>query len=252
MKTITFPVGYRPNYLKEFLDSLAKNNLEGWEIVCSVEKAPKCWDVLNNHPLDINIVAKPKSDGVISHLGARLNMYNALKTAFDAGTDFNLHLEDDFLLSPDALDLANWYYNNYKDKPLTYMSYGMFGFGKNRGNDYASLEEVPFFEGLGWCAFKENWEVCYRDAFFDGSLAKKYYGTTYGWDWNIQAYFRDHKCKAIRPVINRTQHNGRIGGTCCTTQHHDKHYVPLEWNQTERITEFKLKGTSNETEDWIK
>lgn len=250
MKTITFPVGYRPNYLIEFLDSLAKQNLEGWDIFCSVEKSPECIKVLENYPLKINILHKPQSSGMVSHAGARLNMYNALKSAFEAGSDFNFHLEDDFLLSPDAVDLANWYYENYKDAPLTYMTYGMFGFGP-RGDDYTALEEVPFFEGLGWCAFKENWEVCFRDAFFNSDLAKKYY-TNYGWDWNIQAYYRDHGCKSLRPSINRTQHNGRLGGTCCTVKHHDENYVPLKWNQTERITEFKIVGASEETQTWVK
>jgi hypothetical protein len=250
MKTITFPVGYRPNYLIKFLDTLRRQNLEGYEIFCSVEKSPECIKVLEESGIEMNIIFKPDSTGAKSHSGARANMYNALSSAFEAGSDFNLHLEDDFLLSPDAVDLANWYYNNYKDKPLTYMSYGMFGFNP-RGDDYNALEEVDFFEGLGWAVFKENWEACYRDSWWDESLAKKYYNA-YGWDWNIQAYFRDHKCKAIRPLINRTQHNGRIGGTCCTVQHHDKHYVPLKWNTTTRETEFKIVGASDETEEWIK
>jgi len=251
MKTITFPVGYRPQYLQEFLDTLGKQNLDGWEIFCSAERSPACIEVLENCGIEMNILHKPQSSGLVSHMGARLNMYNALKSAFDAGSDFNFHLEDDFVLSPDAVDLANWYYDNYKDRPLTYTSYGMFGFAP-RGEDYTALEEVPFFEGLGWCAFRENWEACYRDAFFNAELAKKHYGTTYGWDWNIQAYFKDHGSKAIRPLINRTQHNGREGGTCCTLDHHDKHYVPLKWNQTERVTDFHLVGESDKTEDWIK
>lgn len=250
MKTITFPVGYRPNYLTEFLHTLAQQDLDGYEIFCSVEKSPQCIQILENCGININILHKPHSSGLVSHSGARVNMYNALNSAFEAGSDFNLHLEDDFLLSPDCVDLANWYYENYKDKPLTYMSYGMFGFGP-RGNDYTALEEVEFFEGLGWCAFKENWETCYKNAWWDESLAKRHY-KAYGWDWNVQAFFRENKCKAIRPVINRTQHNGRIGGTCCTVQHHDKHYVPLKWNQTEKITEFKIIGISDETETWIK
>ena len=126
----------------------------------------------------------------------------------------------------------------------------MFGF-QPRGDNYSALEDVPFFEGLGWCAFKENWETCYKNSWYDTTLAKKYF-TGYGWDWSVQAYFKEYNCKALRPLINRTQHNGRIGGTCCTVQHHDKHYTPLKWNQTERITEFKIIGKSEETEDWIK
>lgn len=238
MKTITFPVGYRTNYLKEFLDCLKKQDLHDYTIFCSAEASPQCIEILKTCGLVINIVLKPGSTGAKSHDGARANMFNALNSAFGAGSTFNLHLEDDFLLSPDAVNLANWYYNNYKDKPLTYMAYGMFGCSP-RGDDYTALEEVPFFEGLGWCAFKENWESCYKPNWHNDALAMEYTGR-YGWDWAVQGYFKKNKCKALHPLINRTQHNGRHGGTCCSPEHHDAHYVPLKWNQTELITEFKI------------
>jgi hypothetical protein len=215
-----------------------------------VEDSPECINILRNSNLELNILYKQSSIGVPSHSGARDNMFNVLNAAFSNGSTFNLHLEDDLLLAPDAINLANWYYDNYINDPMKYISYGMFGF-QPRGDDYTALEEVPFFEGLGWCAFKENWESCYKLSWYDDSLAVKYFNA-HGWDWNVQAYFKEYKCKALRPLINRTQHNGRIGGTCCTVQHHDKHYVPLKWNRTEKISEFKIIGISEETEEWIK
>ena len=250
MKTITFPVGYRPQYLTQFLACLEKQNLDGYTIFCSAEKCAACIRVLKDSKLDLNIIYKQDSCGYQDHSGAKNNMFNALNAAFEAGSTFNLHLEDDFLLSPDTVDLANWYYENFKDKPTTYISYGMFGFSP-RGEDYSALEEVPFFEGLGWCTFKEGWEECYKKAWFDNTLVKKYF-KAHGWDWSVQAFFKEYGYKALRPLINRTQHNGRIGGTCCTVQHHDKHYTPLKWNTTERVTEYNLTGTSKETADWIK
>jgi hypothetical protein len=250
MKTITFPVGYRPQYLTQFLATLEKQNLKEYTIFCSAEASPGCIKVLKDSSLPLNILYKQNSVGSKSHSGAKDNMFNVLNTAFEAGSTFNLHLEDDFLLSPDTVDLANWYYDNFKDKPTTYTSYGMFGFSP-RGEDYTALEEVPFFEGLGWCAFKENWETCYKKAWYDNTLVKKYF-QAHGWDWSVQAFFKEYGFKALRPLINRTQHNGRLDGTCCTVQHHDTHYTPLKWNTTERITEFKLTGTSKETADWIK
>lgn len=251
MKTISFPVGYRPHYLAQFINSLKQQNLEGWKIYCSAEACQPCIDILKNCGLGINILLKPNSSGNKSHSGARDNMYNVLNHVFNvAGSDFNLHLEDDFLLAPDAVDLANWYYENYKDRPTSYITYGLFGFAP-RGEDYAAIEEVEFFEGLGWCTFKEGWQNCFSKCWFDDTLAMKYFNA-YGWDWAVQAFYREYKGKSLRPLINRTQHNGRLDGTCCTVEHHDKHYTPLKWNTTERITEFKLIGTSEDTEAWIK
>ena len=249
-KTITFPVGYRPNYLVEFLKTLAQQDLEGYQIIASAEKCQPCIDILRNCDIPIKILLKENSSGVKSHSGAISNMYNVLSYAFnELKSDFNVHLEDDFLLAPDAINLANWYCENFKGNPLSYISYGLFGFNP-RGDDCTALEEVPFFEGLGWCAFQEGWQTCYNRAWFDKELVKKYFNA-HGWDWNVQAFFKEYGYKALRPLINRTQHNGRLNGTCCTIKHHDTHYTPLKWNKTEKVKEFYIIGKNNNTKEWI-
>lgn len=245
MKTITFPVGYRPTYLKQFLDSLASQSLDGYEIICSAENHAKCIKILEEHELPITILHKKNSSGVRSHSGARDNMYNVLSYAFENGSDFNVHLEDDFILSPDALDLANWYYDNYKNDPMKYMSYGLFNWG-SKGDDYKGVVEAPTFHGLGWCAFKENWNICYAKSWYDDTLSRKY-ADAYGWDWAVEGYFKEFKCKAILPAVSRTYHIGRVNGTCCTTDFFDKTYVGLVWNQTEKVTEFELRDGIEET-----
>lgn len=239
MKTITFPVGYRPVYLKYFLDSLSKQSLSDYTIICSAENHAGCINLLETYGLPITILRKANSSGARSHSGARDNMYNALNHAFKIGSDFNVHLEDDFLLSPDALDLANWYYETYKNNPMEYMSYGLFNWS-SAGDDYAGLTTAPAFHGLGWCAFKENWEACYSKCWYDDDLARKY-ANAYGWDWAVEAYFKEYKCKTILPLISRTYHIGRLEGTCCTVEFFDKTYVGLRWNQTERIKEFIMR-----------
>lgn len=240
MKTITFPVGYRPNYLKQFLDSLATQNLDGYEIICSAENHPGCINVLETHELPITILRKFNSSGVRSHSGARDNMYQVLSYAFKIGSDFNVHLEDDYLLSPDAIDLASWYYEMFKNDPLAYMSYGLFNW-QSRGEDFSGVETADAFHGLGWCTFKEGWEACYDKCWYDDILARKY-ANAYGWDWAVQAAFKEYKYKSIIPLISRTSHVGRINGTCCTIEFFDKTYVNLKWNETERVQEFVLKG----------
>lgn len=239
MKTITFPVGYRPNYLEQFLDCLVDQDISDYTIICSAENSPECIHILETHGLQMTILHKPKSSGFRSHSGARNNMYNVLSNAFKLGSDFNVHLEDDFLLSPDAINLANWYYENYKDKPMTYMCYGLFNWGSG-GDDYEGVVEAPTFHGLGWCSFKENWYACYDKSWYDDTLARKY-ANAYGWDWAIEGYFKEYKCKSILPVISRTHHIGRINGTCCTEPFFDKTYTHLIWNQTEYIKEFILR-----------
>ena len=238
MRTITFPVGYRTNYLTNFLTYLKNYDLSDYQIICSVENSPPCIDILENCGLPIKILRKAHSSDVKSHAGARDNMYNVLSHAFSLGTEFNVHLEDDFVLSPDVFSLADWYYRTFKDKPLTYMSYGLFNH-ESRGDDYAALEVINVFEGLGWCTFQEGWKLCFDKNWYDDTYAKKHFNS-YGWDWAVSGAFLEFGWKGVRPLIARTNHDGRFDGTCCTVEHHDKHYGSLKWNQTQRIREFKL------------
>jgi len=243
MKTITFPVGYRPTYLTQFLNYLKGYDLSDYKIICSAENSPPCISILETCGLPLTILRKPNSSGVRSHSGARDNMYNVLSYAFNSGSEFNVHLEDDFLLAPDVFYLVDWYYRNFKDKPLTYMSYGLFNH-ESRGEDYAALEIINVFEGLGWCTFKEGWELCFDKNWYDDTYARKHFNT-YGWDWAVSGSFLEFGYKGIRPLIARTNHGGRIDGTCCTAAHHDKHYGNLKWNKTEIVKEFRLAEDPN-------
>lgn len=244
MKTITFPVGYRPNYLFQFLTSLKSQDLSDYTIICSAEKSPECIKMLEDFDLPITILRKERSSGIKSHSGARDNMYNVLSYAFNNGSDFNVHLEDDLLLSPDAINLATWYYETFKDKPYEYTSYGLFNWG-SAGEDYEGLVTAPTFHGLGWCAFKENWVECYNRSWYDDTLARKY-ANAYGWDWAVEGFFKEYKRKSILPSISRTDHIGRIDGTCCTVEYFDKTYINRHWNKTEKITEFVLRNVVEE------
>ena len=42
------------------------------------------------------------------------------------------------------------------------------------GEDYEGVTAAESFHGLGWCAFKENWDICYGKYWYDDVLAKKY------------------------------------------------------------------------------
>lgn len=238
MKTITFPVGYRPNYLTQFLNYLKKYDLSDYKIICSAENCPPCVNILKTCDLPLTILHKPNSSGVSSHNGLRDNTHHVLNYAFKSGSNFNIHFEDDLVLSPDVFDLANWYYESFKDKPLTYMSYGLFNHASG-GDNFCGLEIIDSFEGLGWCTFKEGWGTCFNKYWYDDIFAKKYFNTS-GWDWAMSGAFREFGYKGIRPLIARTNHDGKYGGVHCTAAHQDIHFTNLNWNKTQIIKEFEL------------
>jgi hypothetical protein len=238
MKTITFPVGYRPEYLTKFLDCLKNCDLSDYKIICSAEKCQPCIDILENCELPLTILHKENSSGVRSAIGLRDNTYNVLSYAFKSGSDFNVHLEDDLVLSLDVFYLSDWYYNTFKDKPLTFMSYGLFNQQTN-SDDFCGLEIIASFEGLGWCTFKEGWELCFNKYWYDDTYARKYFNS-YGWDWAMAGAYREFGYKGIRPLIARTNHYGKYDGTHCTPSQHDDFFTNLGWNKTQIIKEFKL------------
>lgn len=247
MKTITFPAGYRPNYLKNFLSYLKRYNLPDYTIVCSVENYQPCIELLKNSEVPIITIFNPNSSGAKSLSGCSDNTYNVLNYVFsELKTDFNVHLEDDLLLSPDVFNLSNWYYEMFRGVPLSYMNYGLFNH-ESRGKDYTATESVTIFEGLGWCTFKEGWYSCFNKYWYDNKYAIKHFNT-YGWDWAIMGAFKEFGFRGIRPLIARTNHDGRQEGTNCTVEYHDSHFANLKWNQNEIINEFKLPTESTRDE----
>ena len=119
MKVITLPVATRPHYLKQMLNSLRDNNLDGWTLYVNAEPNQEVIDVIKAIDfIEVSLVINTE------RLGVRKNPFNVLNRAFENGAEFVLHLEDDLILSPDAVDLANWYYDEYSDNPMDYLFSG--------------------------------------------------------------------------------------------------------------------------------
>ncbi len=235
MKTITLPVANRPQYLKELLDSLRRNNLDEFKLFCGIE--PKNDEVLNLCKnidfVDKTIIINKKK------LGVRKNPYNIIQTAFNTGSQFNIHLEDDLIVSPDMINLANWYYDTFQLNSTLYTVYGLFAYDSNPGKP-DQIIEISRFDGYGWCCFKQNWNQLFKKYWFNDSLGKKYYKKK-GWDWAIQGAFKEFELKALKPILSRTNNIGREGGTFSTPLSHDKTFANLQYNTDKIIKNFRFQ-----------
>jgi hypothetical protein len=126
-------------------------------------------------------------------LGVRTNPYNAISRAFVKGSLFNIHLEDDLLLSPDALVVFRHHYLANSHSPRNFFTYGAYhsndALSKKAVNDldYCKLVESPHFDGLGWATFREVWddEMC-------GIWFKDLFPGKSGWDWTFTHYMKTH------------------------------------------------------------
>ena len=113
MNTITMACMDRPEYTLRVLESLRNQIklLDGYKLFINIDTGD-CKEVvdicsgIDFIETDIKIF-KLEEDEVNKRVNE--NTYDVIKRAFDGGSSFNLYLEDDIILSPDALDLMDWY-----------------------------------------------------------------------------------------------------------------------------------------------
>ena len=236
MKTISMTSYNRPNYLKETLEDLEKNNPKDWHFYISIDPSDKTDDIVNIFNKNYGfasthvVVNAQRKDH-------RLNQFSAIEMAFNAGSTVNLHMDDDLFISPDALELANYYERTFKNNPLTFNSYGLFNYDSNPEEYSKLITRIGTFTGLGWLTFKENFEKVFKPSWFYDDLALKTFGS-YGWDWSVAAWCKQNNLSEIYPAFSRTNHRGREHGTCCSHEWHDKAFANLKWNKNLIIKDY--------------
>ena len=163
----------------------------------------------------------------VQRFGVAGNALVALSRAFEEhGSDFNLHLEDDACLIPDAAILAKWFDEAHGGPLSDYLLMAMcnhrdFGHGKNPGdvpNDPELMAESAHIPApFAWCASKYQW------SFIRDSWDKKTVPPT-GWDWSLSFAMRLGRKRALHPVLSRCRNIGREGGT---------HESPMTFDSTQ-------------------
>jgi len=225
MKTLSLTAFNRPSYLQKALQSLSRNDLAGYDRLY-IGLEPGNAQVLeickNINFIDTEIIQNK------SVLGVRDNPYSLLKTVFDRGSKLNVYLEDDVLISPDALSLANWY--DHLPARDEYLCLSLFR--KLEPLGVALVEESSKFDALGFVLSREQW--C---KYFE----KYWYAQSNGWDHSIRGMIKELGVKTLIPGQSRSFHIGREGGVHYRPQLHDRVHLKIDWNKSERISEFSLE-----------
>lgn len=234
MKTITMPVFNRPHYLERTIESLKKNNLIGYDILyINIDSKNKnvidLCESIDFIKIDIQINKNT--------LGVRKNPYDVINKAFKNGSDFNFHIEDDCILSPDAFHLANWYYENFsEDKYLLLSLCNYFNDDLCSNNKVVEYDE---FIAIGFCFFAFNWYQWIKPFWFKDNIIKNINGV--GWDWSIRSVLRRYKLKTLTPLIPRANHIG-ITGTFMTPKIQRDLFGNKKHNINKIVTEFVFNG----------
>lgn len=218
MKTLTLTAWYRLEYLKQMLDSLRQNNLEGYDLLyCAIEPGrPEVADLCTSIDfIPTKVFVNPFQRGV------RINPYSALEAVFHMGSDFNVYLEEDIVLSPDALDMANWYQGQAEDTLcLPFFNY------HSSPDDPAGIKverECEEFAALGFALTRQSWEKWFQPYWFMDDYSKG----KIGWDWAVRYAANKHGLEMLMPLWARSNHIGQLGGMHCSAEFHDQTFAHL-------------------------
>jgi hypothetical protein len=221
-RTITITAMQRPALLNQMLGTLVQNHLEGWHVHIAVEPA--------GHEDDFMAIAlkylNPDQFTLTvnsSILGIRKNPYELLNRVFQQGSDLNVYLEEDLVVSPDILAMALWYQAHHRDHWLLLnLLAGPCGVKSYLSNmNYPdSLFETRTFNSLGFVMRAQEWDSLPKglwmgerrlnwQEFWQQGL------DDWGWDWSISTYVAKHpRYVCVQPVFARANHNGPIGTYC--------------------------------------
>ena len=214
MKSITLVACNRPAYTQQVLDSIKANDRYGYHLFIAVE--PGCQEVVDLCKrvdfMPTTVIENP------TKLGINYNQKSAYERAFFDGSEFNVALEDDTVLAPDALDLANWFHAlPWRDR---YLLMNLFNTSKTAERP-SEVEKTDAMCPWGWCFTRKQWNHW---------LCPNWMSDARGWDFSIVEMMRRLNFKSLTPIVSRTRNIGREGGANHTPELHDIAFKGLVMN----------------------
>jgi hypothetical protein len=156
------------------------------------------------------------------NLGLQKNTLRALDEAWGIadghGEDFLLHLEDDLVLAPDALRMACWMRDAYRDDPETgFIS--LTNVHNDEPENWAGAYRSPWFECHLWGTWRPIWDNLMRPDW------------PHGWFDHWAAMVNDQKMWGLLQAIPNLSRSKSIGefGVHSNSEYHvlhnPKHYA---------------------------
>lgn len=248
LRTITITAWKRPHYLRKALECLHQCDLTApdgqdvtdWKLFCFLE--PGCPETVKvceefqwyNKEIVVNR----------RRMGVRENPYCALNRVFEEGSKMNIYLEEDVVISRDAVRMANWYWDITRADQERWLSLNYFHSGSNRA-DPVGLIESKAFNALGMVMTRPAWLRWFQPNWHNDSRSQAVWGKKYvGWDWAMTSMMAVEKpLMTLTPVFSRSNHIGRDGGVHASPKFHDETFVGLPINQDPNPGEYVIRNS---------
>lgn len=195
-RTATMTVFNRPEYLRQALESLKETHPRDTTLIIGLEPVS---DVCREICARIDFM-ETKILYNSDVLGLEANLYNVLRYAFENGSELNLLLEDDDVISPDALELADWYSRQNLDGIMHLQLVQIL----RAPRDQAAIVLHGGYLPWGSVFTREQWETYIRPTW-------NMYDPAYSWDWRIHLHQQQLGAKAMMPLLSRARTVGVRG-----------------------------------------
>lgn len=202
MDTITMTCMDRPEYTLRVLESLKNQNksLRKYKLYINIDTGD-CEEVVNICN-DIDFIEtdvkvfKFEEDEVNRRIS--INTHNVVRRAFDEGAKFNLYLEDDIVLSPDVLNLIDWYKKQDLKKIAALCLCNII----DNSYDENLIKKIRYSCFWGFAINKLQFEKYFEPAWQKGNI----------WDTSIARYIRTFEgVHNFNPKLSRSTNIGEQG-----------------------------------------
>ena len=233
----------RPDCLYECLASL-RGQLDGCPPVYlhidgGGDRKAEMWSVAMGCRLDITVRLESEN------LGVNHNTKGTMDWIWSEGYDWAVYLEDDLVLSSDAMRLARWYVDN-ADAIDTQSGVGQIGAyclcRLGGGRDPGGIILTRAFLGWGFLMSRAQYRAI-EPAWLSGEKDDP----PSMWDRHVARRIRglSQDCYNCMPILSRVTNIGR-DGVHFTPGAHDKWMAGHEWNESSLRYAFQLAGWADD------
>ena len=214
-KSITIIGWRRPSFMNQMLEFLVKNDLNGWDIYVGLDPH-KVTDnehraAIQKHVPQAKVFWRDWNSRLKRHHAISRNTHDIINKAYSNGSEYNIHLEDDVIVSPDITQLADWYgQNEFHDifclsfanarRNLPVCELDNPARAVVRSGDIYE-ENQSGLHGFAHCTRRREW--------FD-FISASTFGHN-GWDWGWAWEIINKKMDTLIPYITRCDHVGTHG-----------------------------------------
>lgn len=244
-KTITVAAYNRPALLAKLLKSLEEQlwSLADYRLYIRIDAGGDRFEDVKRVALgvdfiDVDVSYSRRNEGI------NVNTYNLMERVYEREkTDWNVYLEDDLLLSPDAFNLVEWYIERSEGIKAIEGVEDVGAYCLCRLRESGDPENIYLSRALvgwGFLMNRHQWQTYAKPSWCN---AKELWGYERTWDNSLADYIRScgNAIYNVFPELSRVTNMGRVG-TNFTARKYDELMRGHVYQCERKVCDFVMKA----------